>query len=65
MDFELSEEQKMAKRNLRDFLDKEIAPSVDGRDRRGPLAGKRPWILSRSSCPSGSIPVACRRSMAG
>ena len=38
MDFDLSEEQKMLKRNARDFLEREIAPIVDERDRKGPLS---------------------------
>lgn len=37
MDFEFTEEQKMLKRNVRDFLAKEIAPVVDERDRQGPF----------------------------
>jgi alkylation response protein AidB-like acyl-CoA dehydrogenase len=37
MDFELNEEQKMAKAAVRDFLEKEIAPIVDKRDREGPF----------------------------
>ena len=37
MDFEFNEEQKMLKRNVRDFLAKEIAPVVDERDRQGPF----------------------------
>ena len=37
MDFDLTEEQKMLQRNVRDFLRKEIAPIVDERDRKGPL----------------------------
>jgi len=35
MDFELTEEQKMAKAALHDFLEKEIAPIVDKREREG------------------------------
>ena len=37
MDFELTEEQRMFRDTLRDFLDKKIAPVVDKRDRQGPL----------------------------
>ena len=35
MDFELTEEQKMLQTTIRDFLEKEIAPIVDERDRQG------------------------------
>lgn len=35
MDFELNEEQKMFQNTIRDFLEKEIAPIVDERDRQG------------------------------
>jgi len=35
MDFELTEEQKMLKTTIRDFLEKEIAPIVDERDKQG------------------------------
>jgi alkylation response protein AidB-like acyl-CoA dehydrogenase len=37
MDFDLTEEQKMLKTNVRDFLEKEIAPIADERDRQGPF----------------------------
>ena len=38
MDFELTEEQKMLKANVKDFLEKEISPIVDERDRKGTLS---------------------------
>jgi len=37
VDFDFTEEQKMLKTNVRDFLAKEIAPVVDERDRQGPF----------------------------
>lgn len=37
MDFDFTEEQKMLKTSVRDFLDVEIAPVVDERDRQGPF----------------------------
>jgi hypothetical protein len=37
MDFEFNEDQKIFRESLRAFLDKEIAPIVDERDRKGPL----------------------------
>jgi alkylation response protein AidB-like acyl-CoA dehydrogenase len=38
MDFEYTEEQKTLKSRVRDFLEKEIAPVVDERDRQGPFS---------------------------
>jgi alkylation response protein AidB-like acyl-CoA dehydrogenase len=37
MDFQFTEEQKMFQQSLRDMLEKEFAPIVDERDRKGPL----------------------------
>jgi alkylation response protein AidB-like acyl-CoA dehydrogenase len=37
MDFEFTEEQKMLKATVREFLEKEIAPHVDKRERDGPF----------------------------
>ena len=37
MDFTLNEEQKMVKTNVREFMEKEVAPVADKRDREGPL----------------------------
>ena len=37
MDFQLTEEQKMLRTNVRDFLEREIAPAAGERDKRGPL----------------------------
>ena len=37
MDFEFTEDQKLFRESLREFLDKEIAPIVDERDRKGSL----------------------------
>ena len=37
MDFDFTEEQKMLKTNVREFLEREIAPIVDERDRQGML----------------------------
>ncbi len=37
MDFDFTEEQRMLRKNIRDFLDKEIAPIVDERERHGPF----------------------------
>ncbi len=38
MDFQLTEEQKMLKTNVRAFLEREIAPAVQERDSKGPLS---------------------------
>jgi alkylation response protein AidB-like acyl-CoA dehydrogenase len=37
MDFEFTESQKVFRENLRDFLDKEIAPLVDAQEQKGPM----------------------------
>jgi len=37
MDFEFTEEQKMVRATVRDFLENEIAPLVDARERQGPF----------------------------
>lgn len=37
MDFDFTEEQRMLRKNIRDFLDREIAPIVDERERHGPF----------------------------
>ncbi len=37
MDFQFNEEQRMFQQSLRDMLEKEFAPIVDERDRKGPL----------------------------
>ena len=37
MDFDFTEEQRMLKKNVSDFLSKEIAPIVDERERHGPF----------------------------
>jgi len=37
VDFDFTEEQKMVRTSVRDFLEKEIAPTVDERDRQGPF----------------------------
>ncbi len=38
MDFQLTEEQKMLKTNVRAFLEREIAPAAQERDSKGPLS---------------------------
>ncbi len=60
MDFEFSEEQKMLKRNVKDFLAKEIAPGVDERDRQGPFTKDEVVGYIKKLMPfgfySGSLP---------
>lgn len=60
MDFELTEEQKMLKRNVRDFLAKEIAPEVDERDRQGPFSKEEAIGYIKKLLPfgfySGTLP---------
>ncbi len=37
MDFDFSEDQKMFRESIREFLDKEIAPLVDDQEKKGPM----------------------------
>ena len=53
MDFDLTEEQKMLKTNVRDFLDNEIAPVVDERDRQGPLTKEEEIGFFKKLMPFG------------
>jgi len=53
MDFDLSEEQKMLKRNVRDFLDREIAPIAGERDRQGPLTKEETIGFIKKLMPFG------------
>ncbi|MDY6907120.1 MAG: acyl-CoA dehydrogenase family protein [Chloroflexota bacterium] len=60
MDFEFSEEQKMLRTNIRDFLEKEIAPTVDERDRQGPFSREEAVGYIKQLMPfgfyTGSLP---------
>lgn len=38
MDFEFTEDQKLFRDSLREFLDKEIAPLVDAQEKKGPMS---------------------------
>lgn len=53
MDFMLSEEQKMIRENIRDFLEKEIAPIANERDLRGPLSKEEVIDFTRRLKPFG------------
>ena len=53
MDFDLTEEQKMLQRNVRDFLRKEIAPIVDERDIKGPLTREEAVGYIKTLMPFG------------
>ncbi|MBE0415429.1 MAG: acyl-CoA dehydrogenase family protein [Dehalococcoidia bacterium] len=53
MDFELTEEQKMLKTNVRDFLEKEIVPIVDEHDRRGPMTREEAVGFIKQLMPFG------------
>ena len=61
MDFDFTEEQKMLKRNVRDFLDKEIAPIADERDRQGPFTREEVIAFVKQLMPfgfyNGSLPT--------
>ena len=53
MDFDLTEEQKMMRTSVRDFLDKEIAPMADERDRRGPFTREETIGFIKKLMPFG------------
>jgi alkylation response protein AidB-like acyl-CoA dehydrogenase len=53
MDFELSEEQKMMKRNAREFLSREVAPVVDEYERKGPLSKEDATRFMKMLLPLG------------
>ncbi|MFC1919199.1 acyl-CoA dehydrogenase family protein [Chloroflexota bacterium] len=53
MDFDFTEEQKMVKRTVRDFLEREIAPLADERERRGPLSREELVNLIKKLMPIG------------
>lgn len=53
MDFDLSEEQKMLKKNVRDFLENEIAPIAGKRDRQGPLTKEETIGFIKKLMPFG------------
>ena len=60
MDFEFTEEQKMLKTNVRDFLEKEISPIVDERDRKEILSQEETIGFIKKLMPlgyyNGSLP---------
>jgi alkylation response protein AidB-like acyl-CoA dehydrogenase len=53
MDFDLTEEQKMLKSNVRNFLEKEIAPVVDEYEKKGPLSKEAAVSFIRQLMPFG------------
>jgi alkylation response protein AidB-like acyl-CoA dehydrogenase len=53
MDFEFTEEQRMLKKNVSDFLSKEIAPIVDERERHGPFTREEVVGFIKKLMPSG------------
>jgi len=55
MDFTLTEEQQMLKRNVGAFLDKEIAPVVDDYEKKGPLTREDTIRFTRQLMPFGYL----------
>jgi len=55
MDFELSEEQKMMKRECRDFMRREIIPVVDEYEKRGPLSKEEAVKFIKKLIPLGYV----------
>jgi alkylation response protein AidB-like acyl-CoA dehydrogenase len=53
MDFDFTEEQKMLRTNIRDFLEKEIAPIVDERERHGPFTREEVVSFIKKLMPFG------------
>lgn len=53
MDFDFTEEQKMLKGSVREFLDKEITPIADERDRKGPLTREETIYFIKKLMPFG------------
>ena len=55
MDFDLTEEQKMLKANVRNFLEKEIVPIVDEQEKKGPLDKETAVSLIQQLMPFGYL----------
>lgn len=55
MDFDLTEEQKMLKANVRNFLEKEIVPIVDEQEKKGPLDKATAVSLIQQLMPFGYL----------
>jgi len=55
MDFDLTEEQKMLKANVRNFLEKEIVPIVDEQEKKGPLDKATAVSLIQQLIPLGYL----------
>jgi alkylation response protein AidB-like acyl-CoA dehydrogenase len=53
MDFDFAEEQMMLKDNVRNFLEKEIAPVVDEHEKAGPLTKEAAVGFIRQLMPFG------------
>jgi len=53
MDFQLSEEQRMLKANVRAFLEREIAPAAQERDSKGPLTRQEAISFIKKLMPFG------------
>lgn len=59
MDFEPSEEQKMMRRNAREFLSREIAPVVDEYERKGSLSKEDATKFIKMLLPPGLCVRSC------
>ena len=55
MDFDYTEEQQMLKTNVRNFLEKEIAPIVDEQEKKGPLDKETTVSLIQKLMPFGYL----------
>jgi len=55
VDFDLTEEQKMLKANVRNFLEKEIVPIVDEQEKKGPMDKETAVSLIQQLMPFGYL----------
>ncbi|MDY6934927.1 MAG: acyl-CoA dehydrogenase family protein [Spirochaetota bacterium] len=47
MDFDFNDDQKIFRKSIRDFMQKEIAPIVDERDKKGPLSKEEAVVFMK------------------
>jgi len=65
MDFELSKEQKMLQKSVREYLNDKIAPLVDERDRKGPLTKEETHRFLKDLEPFGYVGTLVPESLGG
>jgi alkylation response protein AidB-like acyl-CoA dehydrogenase len=55
MDFELSEEQEMIRKTVREFAEKELEPGVDEGEKKGEEKGEFPWEVINKAADLGFL----------